>query len=38
MFLALAAISIPLYVFVLNRLDGIAVDRQETLMSELTRA
>lgn len=38
MFLALAAMSIPLYIFVLNRLDGIAVDRQETLMSELTRA
>lgn len=37
-FLALAAISIPLYVIVLKRLDGIAVERREVLMAELCRA
>ena len=38
MFLALAAISIPLYVFVLRSLDGVALKRQETLLAELCRA
>ena len=37
-FLVLAAISIPLYVLVLNRLDGIALQRRETLIAELCRA
>ena len=38
LFLLLAAISIPIYVVVLNRLDGIAQQRQETLLAELCRA
>ena len=38
MFLVLAAISIPLYLFVLRSLDGIALKRQETLLAELCRA
>ncbi len=38
LFLALAAISIPLYFLVLRRLDGIALQRRETLMAELCRA
>jgi ABC-2 type transport system permease protein len=38
LFLILAAISIPIYIVVLNRLDGIAQQRQETLLSELCRA
>jgi ABC-2 type transport system permease protein len=38
LFLALAAISIPLYVFVLRRLDHIALQRRETLVAELCRA
>ena len=37
-FLVLAAISIPLYVMVLRRLDGIAIERRETLLAELCRA
>lgn len=37
-FLALAAITLPLYTIVLRRLDGIAADRQETLLAELCRA
>jgi ABC-2 type transport system permease protein len=37
-FLALAAISIPVYVLVLRRLDGIALQRRETLLAELCRA
>ena len=37
-FLALAAIAIPLYLTVLRRLDGIAVERRETLLAELCRA
>ena len=37
-FLALSAISIPMYVMVLHRLDGIAVERRETLLAELCRA
>jgi hypothetical protein len=38
LFLALAAISIPLYIFVLRRVDGIALQRRETLVAELCRA
>jgi ABC-2 type transport system permease protein len=38
LFLALSAISIPLYVLVLRRIDGIAVERRETLLAELCRA
>jgi hypothetical protein len=38
LFLPLAAISIPIYVMVLRRLDGIAVQRRETLLAELCRA
>jgi ABC-2 type transport system permease protein len=37
-FLALAAISIPLYLMVLSRMDGIALQRRETLIAELCRA
>ena len=37
-FLILAAISIPLYVMVLQRMDGIALQRRETLIAELCRA
>jgi len=37
-FLLLSAISFPLYVTVLKRLDQIAVDRRETLIGELCRA
>jgi len=37
-FLALSAISIPLYVLVLRRVDAIAQERRETLMAELCRA
>jgi len=38
LFLVLAGISIPLYVFVLGRIDGIAIARRETLLAELCRA
>jgi ABC-2 type transport system permease protein len=38
LFLALSAISIPLYLFVLGRIDGIAITRRETLLAELCRA
>ena len=38
MFLILAAISIPIYLMVLSRIDGIALKRRETLMAELCRA
>lgn len=37
-FLVLAAISLPLYVMVLRRLDEIAVQRREVLLAELCRA
>jgi len=37
-FLALSAITIPLYIMVLRRLDGIAIERRETLVAELCRA
>jgi ABC-2 type transport system permease protein len=38
LFLLLAAISIPVYVVILHRLDNIAVERRETLLAELCRA
>jgi ABC-2 type transport system permease protein len=38
LFLALAVISIPLYLLALRRLDGIALQRRETLVAELCRA
>jgi len=38
LFLALAAITIPLYVVTLRRLDAIAIERRETLLAELCRA
>jgi len=38
LFLILAAISIPLYLLVLRRLDAIALQRRETLVAELCRA
>jgi len=37
-FLVLAAISIPVYMMVLRRIDGIAISRRETLLAELCRA
>jgi hypothetical protein len=37
-FLVLSAISIPLYVLVLRRMDAIALERRETLVAELCRA
>ena len=37
-FLVLSAISFPLYLTVLKRLDQIAIDRRETLIGELCRA
>jgi hypothetical protein len=38
LFLILSAISIPVYVMVLRRIDGIALQRRETLVAELCRA
>jgi ABC-2 type transport system permease protein len=38
LFLVFAAISIPLYVVVLRRLDRVALQRRETLVAELCRA
>jgi ABC-2 type transport system permease protein len=38
LFLVLAAISIPIYVMVLRRIDGIAIQRREALLAELCRA
>jgi len=38
LFLVLAAITIPIYILVLRRIDGIALQRQETLVAELCRA
>jgi hypothetical protein len=38
LFLVLSAISVPMYVIVLRRLDDIAVERRETLLAELCRA
>lgn len=37
-FLILSALSVPLYVFVLRRMDEMAVNRRETLLAELCRA
>jgi hypothetical protein len=37
-FLALSLISLPLYILVLRRMDGIAIERRETLLAELCRA
>jgi len=37
-FLVLSAFSIPLYLVVLGRLDGLALSRRETLLGELCRA
>jgi len=37
-FLVLSAISIPVYLMVLRRIDGIALQRRETLVAELCRA
>ena len=37
-FLFLSAISIPLYLYVLSRLDAVALSRRETLLGELCRA
>jgi ABC-2 type transport system permease protein len=37
-FVVLSAISFPLYVMVLKRLDDIAIERRETLIGELCRA
>jgi len=36
--LALAAISLSIYRMILNRIDGLALQRQETLLAELCRA
>jgi ABC-2 type transport system permease protein len=38
LFLILAAVSIPVYVLTLGRLDKVAVERRETLLAELCRA
>jgi len=38
LFLILAAITIPVYVVTLRRMDGIAIERRETLLAELCRA
>ena len=38
LFLALATITIPVYVVSLRRLDNIAIERRETLLAELCRA
>src|SRR5579864_6556434 len=37
-FLVLAAVSVPLYVFVLGQLDELALQRREALLAELCRA
>jgi ABC-2 type transport system permease protein len=37
-FLVLSAISLPLYLMVLKRLDEVAIERRETLIGELCRA
>lgn len=38
LFLILAAITIPIYIVVLHRMDGIAIERREVLLAELCRA
>jgi ABC-2 type transport system permease protein len=37
-FSILAAISIPVYIMILRRLDSLAIERRETLLAELCRA
>lgn len=37
-FLVLAAMTIPLYIVILRRLDRIAIERRETMLAELCRA
>lgn len=37
-FLILAAVTIPAYFVILRRMDGIAIERRETLLAELCRA
>ena len=38
LFLILAAISVPIYIMILRRINGIAVERREALLAELCRA
>ena len=38
LFLILAAIAIPIYVVILHRIDGIAIERREAMLAELCRA
>jgi len=38
LFLVLSAISFPLYLLVLRRIDAIAIERRETMVAELCRA
>ena len=38
LFLILSVVSVPVYVVMLHRLDGIALERRETLLAELCRA
>jgi ABC-2 type transport system permease protein len=38
MFLLLSAISVPVYVIILRRMDGLAIERRETILAELCRA
>lgn len=38
LFVILSAISIPIYIVTLRQLDGLAVEKRETLISELCRA
>lgn len=38
LFLLLSAVSIPVYIVVLNRMDGLAIERRDTLLAELCRA
>jgi ABC-2 type transport system permease protein len=38
MFLVLAAVSVPVYVVVLRRMDRLVLERRETLLAELCRA
>jgi hypothetical protein len=38
LFLILAGLSVPIYIVTLNRLNGIALQRRETLLAELCRA
>lgn len=38
LFLILAVITIPIYFVILQRMDGLAIERRETLLAELCRA